>query len=499
MELAAREGVHHAILRVLLHPSMQERDTQVREDVLREMIGHLGGGAQVDLLGLLHQRVDDVRLAALLHLLADEVVDLLAPRLRLGDGLDRKSARRHLAHDRHIEIAVGRECERPRDRRRGHHQHVGMLPLRSQRRALQDAEAMLLVDDDKSKLPEADRILDQRMRADDHVERAAGELRLHLAALLCGRRPGEDRDAKARRLEQAPDVDEVLLGENLGRRHEGDLETVLHRDDRRHQRHDRLAGSDVALQQPVHRLRTLHVLDDLGDDLLLVAGQLEREDAPRGVTDRVGDHDRPRFAIGFGGALPQHQPKLEQKELFEDQPALRRRAEAVQRFDRRAFRRKVDVVDRGAPVDQLLPHAHVFRQRIRQRRRQLRQGLVHQRPLHLGGQRSGLFVDRHDPPGVQRLLRCGGGFVRFFPLDDLVLRARELKAVRREFELPEQDDALMRMEDVVEEGLIEPDGAERPGVVAHDHLEDLEARPARRPDAAAKHFAGDRCRHAWLQ
>jgi hypothetical protein len=31
---------------------------------------------------------------------------------------------------------------------------------------------------------------------------------------------------------------------------------------RREQRDDRLAGADIALQQPVHRLRTLHVVDD---------------------------------------------------------------------------------------------------------------------------------------------------------------------------------------------------------------------------------------------
>ena len=143
---------------------------------------------EVDLLRLLHQRIDDVRLPPLLHLLADELVDLVAPRLGLGDGLDRMPARRHLAHDRDVEIAVGRQRQRPRNRRRGHHQHVGVLPLRPQRRALQHAEPMLLVDDHQPELAEADRLLDQRMRADDQVQRPAGELRLHLAPLLRRRR-----------------------------------------------------------------------------------------------------------------------------------------------------------------------------------------------------------------------------------------------------------------------------------------------------------------------
>ena len=47
-----------------------------------------------------------------------------------------------------------------------------------------------------------------------------------------------------------------------------------------------LPDADVALQQPVHRLRPLHVGDDLGDRLLLIAGQPERQHAPDRVADR---------------------------------------------------------------------------------------------------------------------------------------------------------------------------------------------------------------------
>ncbi len=117
------------------------------------------------------------------------------------------------------------------------------------------------------------------MRADDEVQRAAGELGLRLPPLFRRRRPGQQRHAEPRRLEQPADVDVVLLGEDLGRRHERDLEAVLHRDERGHQRDDGLARADVPLQQPVHRVRPLHVADDLGDDLLLIAGQPERQHA----------------------------------------------------------------------------------------------------------------------------------------------------------------------------------------------------------------------------
>ena len=54
---------------------------------------------------------------------------------------------RLLVHDRDVEVAVGGERQRARDGRRGHHEHVGVVALLPQVLPLQDAEAVLLVDD----------------------------------------------------------------------------------------------------------------------------------------------------------------------------------------------------------------------------------------------------------------------------------------------------------------------------------------------------------------
>ena len=162
---------------------------------------------EIDLLRLLDQRIDDVGLPALLDLAAHERVDLVAPRLGPRRRGDRLPSGRHLAHDRHVEIAVGRERERARDRRRGHDQHVGMQALRAQRRALQHAEPVLLVDDRQPELAERDVLLHERVRADHQVQRAAGELREQLAALPRRRAAGQQRDPEARRLEQPADVE----------------------------------------------------------------------------------------------------------------------------------------------------------------------------------------------------------------------------------------------------------------------------------------------------
>ena len=101
------------------------------------------------------------------------------------------------------------------------------------------------------------------MRADDQMHRAARRLRRAARApRRRAGRAGQQRDPEPRRLQQLRDAQEVLLGEDLGRRHERDLQAVLHRDQRGEQRDDRLAGADVALQQPIHRVRPLQVVDD---------------------------------------------------------------------------------------------------------------------------------------------------------------------------------------------------------------------------------------------
>ena len=84
---------------------------------------------------------------------------------------------------------------------------------------------------------------------------------------------------KARPAEEPPDRQVVLIGQHLGRRHERHLEVVLHRHERGQQRHDRLARSDVALEEAVHRLRLAQVVHDRPERRLLPRREREREHA----------------------------------------------------------------------------------------------------------------------------------------------------------------------------------------------------------------------------
>ena len=115
-----------------------------------------------------------------------------------------------------------RHDQRARDRRRRHDQHVGAgaAALRLQRQALVHAEAVLLVDDGEGEVAEDDVRLEQRVRADDDVDVAAGEALeqfLARAALLA---PGEQPDAQPGLVGERRDRFQVLARQHFRRRHQ---------------------------------------------------------------------------------------------------------------------------------------------------------------------------------------------------------------------------------------------------------------------------------------
>jgi hypothetical protein len=281
-----------------------------------------------------------------------------------------------------------------------------MQPLRAKRCPLHHSEPMLFVDDDEPELVKRHRVLNKGVRPDDEVNRSRGNLRLHLTPLACGGCSSEERQPEPRMLEETANRDEVLLGQDLRWRHEGDLKVVFHCDERSHERHDRFARSHVSLQQTVHGLRAFHIADDFGDSFLLIASQLERQHSTRRFTDFICHDHGSRFALDVRLAAPQDHAYLEQKELLEDDTPLCGRPKAVQFFHRCARRGEVHLRERLAAIDQTLPGAHSGRQRIRQFRRKLREGVVHQHPLHLRRERAGLFVDGYDSARVERLVLC---------------------------------------------------------------------------------------------
>ena len=118
----------------------------------------------------------------------------------------------------------------------------------------------------------------QLVRADDEIDacppRVPASAALHFLrraeARELGQRTGEIREAVGEDLK-------VLFGEQRGRHEDRHLLAVGDRDERGAQRHFGLAESDVAADEPVHRLAGGQVADDGVDRRLLVRRLLEAE------------------------------------------------------------------------------------------------------------------------------------------------------------------------------------------------------------------------------
>ena len=321
------------------------------------------------------------------------------------------------------------------------------------RAALLHSEPVLLVDDGDRDLAQVDAFLDQRVRADEDLRSAR--------VVLHGAREQRDVDAElaARLLER----EEVLLGERLGRGHERALATRLDRPQERVERDDGLPGTDLALEQALHRRRSREVGVDLLDRALLVLGQLEREQipVPRGQATRLAER---RSLLALAPPAPTSKADLEDEQLLEREPSA---AELrVLRSARHVERGKGIGSDRHVVGDS---GRHGIGEVAR---------LGQRAPDHLAQLLDGQILGR----GIDG--REVGG--RRGPVE--IVRAHvELVAPQ----MPAQADVRSRRELLREPRLVEPDGRDLPAVVGDARLDDREPSP-RAADRRADDLARDR-------
>lgn len=102
-----------------------------------------------------------------------------------------------------------------------------VVALGGQRGALVDAEAVLLVGDDETKILILYIGREQGVRADDKGEFTGPETFIQCTALPGLGRGGEQRAGDAERLQKRGERAIVLLGKDFCRGHEGALETVF--------------------------------------------------------------------------------------------------------------------------------------------------------------------------------------------------------------------------------------------------------------------------------
>ena len=219
--------------------------------------------------------------------------------------------------------------------------------LVAQAHALVHAEAVLLVDDHQRELREAQLVLEQGVRADRDPLVAAGERGLGLAPRLRRQPAGDEARRDAERREPAREILGVLLGEQLGRRHQRRLAACLDDIGGGHCRDDGLARADVALHEAQHRVRQREVAAHFLDHAPLRAGEPEAGAREQAIRQLAACGDRP------GGITADRIAQLAQRELVREQllegeaplrgmpagvehrqPGIRRRAmHVVQRLD----------------------------------------------------------------------------------------------------------------------------------------------------------------------
>ena len=125
--------------------------------------------------------------------------------------------------------------------------------------------------------------------------------------------PGQPGGRHPEWLQPVGQTPPVLLGQEFGGRHQGRLTAGLDRLQRRQGRHHRLARSDVALQQALHRQWPRQVGSDLGRRLLLVRCQ----DKGQRLTQALGEY--PVLIQGRGTPPGMGEPQTSQAHLMGDQ------------------------------------------------------------------------------------------------------------------------------------------------------------------------------------
>src|SRR5207247_11036516 len=137
-------------------------------------------------------------------------------------------------------------------------------------RALRYAEPVLSVHNGEPERAELHLFLEQRVRADRHGRLPRcndGKRRIALPSCLAAREPG---DLETERTEPLAELAKVLLGEDLGGRHDRGLQAVFDRAQSGEHGNNGIAAAAVALKQRMHGSRLLQLAPDLGTCALMI-------------------------------------------------------------------------------------------------------------------------------------------------------------------------------------------------------------------------------------
>ena len=143
------------------------RPTRYGARALLRIFEFLGDRLDAGLAGILDARINDVGLAALGHLVADEGPDLGQAVARADEGLDAPAPGWQLVNDRDVQLAIEGQAERARDGGGGHDQQMRVAALAHELLALRHAELVLLVNDHQAEVGQLEAGSEQGVGADE--------------------------------------------------------------------------------------------------------------------------------------------------------------------------------------------------------------------------------------------------------------------------------------------------------------------------------------------
>ena len=183
---------------------------------------------------------------------------------------------------------------------------------------------MLLVNDRQPQASKLYLLLNQRVGPHRNVGRAACNGCQPLLPQGLALAPAfEKNHRQAEGGDEGLNSEKVLLGEDLGRGHQRRLVAIFHGPQHRAQPHQGLARADVALDEAIHNLGTLHLRGDLGDDPALGVRWGKRQGIPQGRHQFFTR--RESYAVGLLAVFlaPPCQAQLEGEKLAKSQALAR--------------------------------------------------------------------------------------------------------------------------------------------------------------------------------
>jgi hypothetical protein len=223
-----------------------------------------------------HAVVDEVDLAATLHLVQDRLANHLLGELD-DTCFNRLPITRRCFDDRDVTETAERKVEGSGDRRRRHRDDVDFGAQLLEALLLGYAEALFLIEHDQPEIAKIDRVSKKPVRSHNNVHPSFGEAVNDLRSVGLRNKSGQHSGFHWKSLEAATEGLQMLIDEDRGRCEHRHLLALEYRFEGCSDGDFGLPVADITTQQPIHRSRRLHVLFDLTHGPVLIRGQFELE------------------------------------------------------------------------------------------------------------------------------------------------------------------------------------------------------------------------------